>query len=139
MKDRDHRSDFSHDSLSRRDRRDAEIAEIAEKDSHVRKQAAPALETSVVRRYSRRSWTMQTNFTSVLSPRVVNEARLAYLHGDPVTLWESQNPSTTYTRSGALGFTINESRASDLWSYQWQLRRPLELTRRSFLLPIVSI
>jgi len=75
---------------------------------------------SVARRYSRRSWTMQTNFTSVLSPRVVNEARLAYLRGDPVTLWEAQNPSTTYTRSGALGFTIGESRASDLWSYQWQ-------------------
>ena len=75
---------------------------------------------SVARRYSRRSWTMQTNFTSVLSPRVVNEARVAYLHGDPVTLWEAQNPSTTYTRPGVGGFTIGESRASDLWSYQWQ-------------------
>lgn len=76
---------------------------------------------SVARRYSRRAWTMQANLTSVLSPRVVNEARLAYLHGDPVTLWEAQNPSTTYTRAGAAGFTIGESRSSDLWSYQWQL------------------
>ena len=75
---------------------------------------------SVARKYSRRSWTMQTNFTSVLSPHVVNEARLAYLHADPVTLWEAQNPSTTYTRPGVQGFTIGESRASDLWSYQWQ-------------------
>lgn len=75
---------------------------------------------SVARRYTRRSWTMQTNLTSVLNPRVVNEARFAYLHGDPVTLWEAQNPSTTYTRSGAVAFTIGESRASDLWSHQWQ-------------------
>ena len=75
---------------------------------------------SVARRYSRRSWTMQANLTSVLSSRVVNEARLAYLHGDPVTLWEAQNPSTVYTRSGAVAFTIGESRSSDLWSHQWQ-------------------
>ena len=75
---------------------------------------------SVARRYSRRAWTMQGNLTSVLSSKVVNEARLAYLHGDPVTLWEAQNPSTVYTRSGAVAFTIGESRASDLWSYQWQ-------------------
>ena len=75
---------------------------------------------SVARRYTRRSWTMQTNFTSVLSSSVVNEARLAYLHSDPVTLWEAQHPSTTYTRSNAVGFTIGESRASDLWSHQWQ-------------------
>ena len=77
---------------------------------------------SVARRYTRRSWTMQANFTSVLSPRVVNEARLAYLHADPVTLWEAQNPSTTYTRSGTgpFAFTIGESRSSDLWSHQWQ-------------------
>ena len=77
---------------------------------------------SVARRYTRRSWTMQGNFTSVLSPRVVNEARLAYLHGDPVTLWEAQTPSTTYTRpgTGPFAFTIGESRSSDLWSHQWQ-------------------
>ena len=75
---------------------------------------------SVARRYSRRAWTMQGNLTSVFSSNLVNEARLAYLHGDPVTLWEAQNPSTVYTRSGAVAFTIGESRASDLWSHQWQ-------------------
>ena len=75
---------------------------------------------SVARRYSRRAWTLQTNLSSVLSPRVVNEARLAYLHGDPVTLWEAQNPSTVYTRAGAVGFTVGESRFSDLWSHQIQ-------------------
>jgi len=75
---------------------------------------------SVARRYTRRSWTTQANLTSVLSSRVINEARFAYLHGDPVTLWEAQNPSTVYTRGGAVAFTIGESRASDLWSHQLQ-------------------
>ena len=56
---------------------------------------------SVARRYSRRSWTAQVNHTSVLSPNLLNEARFAYLHGDPVTLWEAQTLSTTYTRGGS--------------------------------------
>jgi hypothetical protein len=75
---------------------------------------------SVARRYTRRAWTMQGNLTSVFSSRVLNEARLAYLHGDPVTLWEAQNPSTVYTRGGNVAFTIGENRFSDLWSHQWQ-------------------
>jgi hypothetical protein len=75
---------------------------------------------SVARRYSRRSWTAQVNHTAVINPRLLNEARFAYLHGDPVTKWEAQNLSTTYTRSGAAGFTIGQSRASDLWGHQVQ-------------------
>ena len=76
---------------------------------------------SVARRYSRRSWTTQVNHTATISPRILNEARFAYLHGDPVTKWEAQNLSTTYTRGGAAGFTIGQSRASDLWGHQWQV------------------
>jgi hypothetical protein len=75
---------------------------------------------SVARRYSRRSWTMQVNHTTVFSTKLLNETRFAYLHGDPVTLWEAQNLSTTYTRSGAVPFTIGQSRVSDLWSHQLQ-------------------
>ncbi|HKR12463.1 MAG TPA: TonB-dependent receptor [Pyrinomonadaceae bacterium] len=75
---------------------------------------------SVARRYSRRSWTAQVNHTAVLSAKLLNEARFAYLHGDPVTLWEAQNLSTTYTRGGAVPFTIGQSRASDLWGHQVQ-------------------
>jgi hypothetical protein len=75
---------------------------------------------SVARKYSRRAWTIQSNLTSVISPRLLNEARFAYLHGDPVTLWEAQNLSTTYTRAGAVPFTIGQSRASNLWSHQVQ-------------------
>ncbi|HET6978427.1 MAG TPA: TonB-dependent receptor [Pyrinomonadaceae bacterium] len=76
---------------------------------------------SVARRYTRRSWTAQVNHTTVINPRVLNEARFAYLHGDPVTLWEAQNLSTTYQRTqGAAQFTIGQSRASDLWGHQVQ-------------------
>ena len=81
---------------------------------------------SVARRYTRRSWTAQVNYTAVLSSSLLNEARFAYLHGDPVTLWEAQTLSTTYTRgaggagSGAVPFTVGQSRASDLWGHQVQ-------------------
>lgn len=75
---------------------------------------------SVARRYSRRGWTAQVNHTTVINAGVLNEARFAYLNGDPVTLWEAQNLSTTYTRNNAQGFTIGQSRASDLWGHQFQ-------------------
>src|SRR5678815_6134803 len=66
------------------------------------------------------SWTLQGNHTALISPALLNEARVAYLHGDPVTLWEAQNLSTTYTRSGNVPFTIGQSRSSDLWGHQVQ-------------------
>ena len=75
---------------------------------------------SVARKYSRRSWSFQVNHTAVISTKVLNEARFSYLHGDPVTLWEAQDLSTTYTRSGAVPFTVGQSRASDLWGHQLQ-------------------
>ena len=75
---------------------------------------------SVARRYARRAWTTQVNHTLAINSKLLNEARFAYLHGDPVTLWEAQNLSTAYTRSGAVPFTIGQSRVSDLWSHQLQ-------------------
>ncbi len=75
---------------------------------------------SVARRYSRRSWTTQANLTSVLNANLVNEARLAYLNGDPVTRWEAPAISTTYTRSGSVPFTIGQSRFSNLFGHQVQ-------------------
>jgi hypothetical protein len=83
---------------------------------------------SVARRYSRRSITAQVNHTAVLSPTLLNEVHFAYLHGDPVTLWEAQSLSTTYTRGGAVGFTIGQSRASDLWGHQWQVADTISWT-----------
>jgi Carboxypeptidase regulatory-like domain/TonB dependent receptor len=75
---------------------------------------------SVARRYSRRAWTLQTNYTATIRPNLLNEARFAYLHGDPVTKWEAQTLSTTYTRGGAVPFTIGQSRLSDIFSHQVQ-------------------
>ena len=84
---------------------------------------------TVARRYTRKSWTTQLNHTTVLSGNLLNEARVAYLHGDPVTLWESQDLSTTYTRVGSAPFTIGESRSSDLYSHQFQVADTLSWSR----------
>ncbi len=75
---------------------------------------------TVARRYTRGSWTMQANHTALINSSLLNEARVSYLHGDPVTLWEPQQLSTTYTRAGAAPFTIGESRSSNLFSHQFQ-------------------
>ncbi len=75
---------------------------------------------TVARRYTRRSWTTQINHTATLGPNLLNEARVAYLNGDPVTLWEAQTLSTTYSRAGAVPFTIGESRSADLFGHQLQ-------------------
>ena len=55
-----------------------------------------------------------------LNANLLNEARFAYLNGDPVTRWEAQTLSTTYTRSGSVPFTIGQSRASNLFGHQAQ-------------------
>jgi Carboxypeptidase regulatory-like domain/TonB dependent receptor-like, beta-barrel len=75
---------------------------------------------TVARRYTRRSWTTQVNHTATLGPNLLNEARVAYLNGDPVTLWEAQTLSTAYTRAGSVPFTIGESRSADLFGHQVQ-------------------
>jgi hypothetical protein len=84
---------------------------------------------SVARKYSRRSWTAQVNLTSILDAHLLNEARFAYLHGDPITLWEAQTLSTTYTRAGTVPFTIGQSRASDIFSHQLQFSDTLSWSR----------
>jgi len=75
---------------------------------------------TVARRYTRRSWTTQINHTATFGPNLLNEARVAYLNGDPVTLWEAQTLSTTYSRAGSVPFTIGESRSADLFGHQAQ-------------------
>ncbi|HUR80372.1 MAG TPA: TonB-dependent receptor [Thermoanaerobaculia bacterium] len=89
---------------------------------------------SVARRYSRSSWTAQLNETAVLSADLLNEARFAFLNGDPVTKWEAQTPSTTYTRAGSVPFTIGQSRESDLHGRQLQLADTLSWSRNNHYL-----
>ncbi|HEV8121220.1 MAG TPA: TonB-dependent receptor [Candidatus Polarisedimenticolia bacterium] len=84
---------------------------------------------SVARRYSREGITGQLNHTAVISPEVVNEARVAYLWGDPVTNWEAPNLTTTYTRAGNVPFTVGQSRFSDLYSHQFQFADTLSWSR----------
>ncbi|HEX3142993.1 MAG TPA: TonB-dependent receptor [Pyrinomonadaceae bacterium] len=84
---------------------------------------------SVARLYARRSWQLQTNHTTVFSATLLNEARFSYLHGDPVTFWSAPTISTTYTRAGAVPFTIGQSRFSDLWGHQYQFADTLSWSR----------
>ena len=84
---------------------------------------------SVARKYSRRSVTGQVSHTSVLSPNLLNEARIGYLNGDPVTLWESQSLSTAYTRAGSVPFTIGQSRVTNVYSRQAQFSDTLSWSR----------
>ncbi len=84
---------------------------------------------TVARRYTRGAWTTQVNHTAVLGPTLLNEVRFAYLNGDPVTLWEPQSLSTTYTRAGSVPFTIGESRSSDLFGHQVQIADTLSWSR----------
>lgn len=76
---------------------------------------------TVARRYTKGSVSGQLNHTAVIGAHLLNEVRGAWFEGSPVARWESQNPSTTYTRSGAVPFTIGESRASDITSRQLQI------------------
>ena len=83
---------------------------------------------TVARRYTRHSVTGQVNYTWVINANLLNEARFSFLNGDPITLWEAQNPSTAYTRGGNSPFTIGESRSSDIYSRQMQLSDTLSWT-----------
>jgi Carboxypeptidase regulatory-like domain/TonB dependent receptor len=76
---------------------------------------------NVARKYTRGSVTGQTNLTSILGSHLVNEARVAFLDGDPITRWEAQALSTAYTRAGSVPFTIGQSRLTDTFSRQAQL------------------
>jgi hypothetical protein len=84
---------------------------------------------NVARRYTRGAVTGQANLTSILGPTLVNEARIAYLDGDPVTRWEAQTLSTAYTRAGSVPFTIGQSRLTDTFSRQPQLSDTLSWSR----------
>jgi len=84
---------------------------------------------SVARRYSRRGWSIQGNHTAVLNTNLLNEARFSFLDGDPVTRWEAQTLSTTYTRAGSVPFTIGQSRLANLYSRQAQFSDTLTWVR----------
>jgi Carboxypeptidase regulatory-like domain len=76
---------------------------------------------SAARRYTRGGWTLQTNLVSVVNSHLLNEARVGYTDGDPVTKWESINSDTVYQRTaGAVPFKIGANQFSDVYSRQAQ-------------------
>jgi Carboxypeptidase regulatory-like domain/TonB dependent receptor-like, beta-barrel len=84
---------------------------------------------SVARLYARRSWTTQLNHTAEINPNLLNEARFAWLNGDPVTEWDAQTLSTSYTRAGSVPFTLGQSRLSNLFGHQAQFSDTLSWSR----------
>src|SRR5262249_27242059 len=54
---------------------------------------------------------------------------IAWLNGDPVTKWAAPTLSTTYTRAGAVPFTIGQSRLSNLYGHQAQFSDTLSWAR----------
>ncbi len=80
---------------------------------------------TTARRYSRSSITGQVNYTYVVNPHLLNEVRMSYSYGDPVTKWEAKSLSTTYTRAGTAPFTVGQSRTADIYSKQLQFQDTL--------------
>jgi hypothetical protein len=76
---------------------------------------------SVARRYTRGAVAVNGTETWVLGPNLLNELRVGFNDGDPVTRWEAQTLSTTYSRAGSVPFTIGQSRLTDVHSRQAQL------------------
>jgi len=75
---------------------------------------------SAGREFTRHTWSAQANETAILNARMVNEARFAYLDGDPITQFEPIQPSTQFTRAGSAPFTQGESRYAHIFSRQAQ-------------------
>jgi len=84
---------------------------------------------SVARKYTRGAVTVNGTHTWVLGSNLLNELRAGYNDGDPVTRWEAANLSTTYTRAGAVPFTIGQSRLTDVHSRQAQFSDTLTWSR----------
>ena len=85
---------------------------------------------SAARRYTRGGWTFQTNLVSVLKSNLLNEARVGYTNGDPVTKWESIESQTVYQRTaGPVPFKIGANQFTDVYSRQAQFSDTLSWSR----------
>lgn len=84
---------------------------------------------SAGREFTRNAFSIQANETAVLGQNVVNEARIAYLNGDPITQFEPLTPSPQLTRAGVAPFTSGESRFAHIFSRFTQLSDTVSWTR----------
>jgi hypothetical protein len=83
---------------------------------------------SAGREFTRHSWSAQLNETAIIGSSMLNEARFEYLNGDPITQFEPAQPSTQFTRAGAVPFTLGESRYAHIFSQQSQFSDTLSWT-----------
>ena len=84
---------------------------------------------SAGREFTRHTFSIQANDTAVLADNLLNEARVEYLSGDPITDFEPLTPSTQFTRTGTAPFTSGESRFAHIFSRQTQVSDTLSWTR----------
>ena len=74
---------------------------------------------SAGRIFRRHTWSAQVNDTWVVRDDLLNEARIEYQNGDPITNFDPLTPSTRYSRSGVAN--EGESRSTHVFSRQTQL------------------
>jgi hypothetical protein len=82
---------------------------------------------SAGRSFSRHTSTFQVNESAVLGAALLNEARVEYQRGDPITDFDPLTPSTQFARAGVA--TEGESRYSHVYSKQLQVSDTLTWTR----------
>lgn len=74
---------------------------------------------TAARIYTRGGWSTQVNHTAILSPSLLNEARVGFTDDDPVTEWGAIVSGTIYQRTaGAAPFKIGANQVSNLYSRQ---------------------
>jgi hypothetical protein len=84
---------------------------------------------SAGRQFTRHSWSLQGNGTTVISPSMLNEARFVYQSANPVTAFDPLTPSTQMTRAGSSPFTSGESRYAHVYSRIAQFSDTLSWTK----------
>jgi hypothetical protein len=82
---------------------------------------------STARTFRRAAYTAQLAETSVLSSAVVNDARVAFQIGSPITQFRPVQPGTQYVRPGLA--TEGESRYGNLQNHQWQFADTASIAR----------
>ncbi|MGE5815898.1 MAG: TonB-dependent receptor domain-containing protein [Acidobacteriota bacterium] len=87
---------------------------------------------SAGRDFQRHTSSFQVNETAVMGAALLNEARVEYQHGDPITDFDPLTPTTQFVRSGVS--TEGESRYSHVYSKQLQFSDTVSWTRGSHYL-----
>jgi len=82
---------------------------------------------SAARVFHKRTYAAQLADLAVLNAAAINELRLQFQLGSPITQFEPVNPSTQFVRPGVS--TEGESRTANLINHQYQAADTLSLTR----------